>query len=98
MNRQNSEGSPREISVAEAGRKGGEKVREKYGSAFYSAIGRKGGRATQQKHGAEFYGEIGRKGGMATSRRHGPDFYTTIGKRGGQRVRELIARGKKSEA
>jgi general stress protein YciG len=31
------------ITVAEAGRKGGTKVREKYGHQFYEEIGRKGG-------------------------------------------------------
>ena len=31
------------LSVAEAGRLGGEKVRDKYGPEFYSEIGHKGG-------------------------------------------------------
>lgn len=40
------------MTVAEAGRKGGEK----------------GGRRTAQTHGREFYSEIGRKGGQKTRR------------------------------
>ena len=33
----------RDMTVAEAGRKGGEVVKERYGSEFYQRIGRKGG-------------------------------------------------------
>ena len=31
------------MSVREAGKRGGDRVKEKYGSEFYEAIGRKGG-------------------------------------------------------
>ncbi|MDA8217059.1 MAG: hypothetical protein M0Z94_05510 [Dehalococcoidales bacterium] len=51
-----------EMTVEQAGRKGGLKVSQKYGRGFYEEIGRKGG-------------EIG-----------------------GPRVRDLIKRGKRSEA
>lgn len=33
----------KEMSVREAGKKGGDTVRERYGSGFYEQIGRKGG-------------------------------------------------------
>ncbi|GAB4470022.1 MAG: hypothetical protein OHK0029_42760 [Armatimonadaceae bacterium] len=47
----------------EAGRKGGEIVKQRYGSGFYKEIGRKGGEAVKRNRGREFYSEIGRKGG-----------------------------------
>ena len=57
-------GAPkREMSVREAGKKGGDTVRDRYGSTFYEDIGRKGGKATRDRHGVEFYETIGQKGG-----------------------------------
>jgi len=47
----------------EAGRKGGEIVKQRYGPEFYQAIGRKGGETVKQSRGTGFYAEIGRKGG-----------------------------------
>lgn len=86
----------KEMTVAEAGKKGGETVKAKYGKDFYTEIGHKGGEATKKKHGPDFYGEIGKKGGQTTAEKHGPEFYEKIGKKGGNRVRELIERGKKA--
>jgi general stress protein YciG len=69
-----------DMSVREAGRKGGERggqtTKERYGKPFYRAIGRRGGERVQKERGHEFYEEIGRKGG--------------------QRVRDLINAGKRS--
>ncbi len=70
----------RKLSVTEAGRKGGEKVRDLYGHDFYEEIGRKGGK----------------KGGMAVKNKYGRPFYQEIGHKGGQKVRALINKGKKS--
>jgi general stress protein YciG len=67
-----------EMTVREAGRKGGQTVKERHGQEFFRSIGRKGGQATSKAHGHEFYQEIGRKGGQ----------------KGGQRVKELIEKGK----
>ena len=55
----------RPMTLAEAGRKGGEKVKKERGPDFYAEIGRKGGRRVAQDHGPSFYAEIGRKGGEA---------------------------------
>lgn len=55
----------RPMTLAEAGRKGGEKVKRERGLDFYAEIGRKGGRRVAQDHGPAFYSEIGRKGGEA---------------------------------
>jgi general stress protein YciG len=48
----------------EAGRKGGETVRERYGADFYQEIGKKGGDTVRRERGSEFFAEIGRKGGQ----------------------------------
>lgn len=61
----------RPMTLSEAGRKGGEKVKKERGLGFYAEIGRKGGRRVAQSHGPSFYAEIGRKGGE--SRRKEPD-------------------------
>ena len=51
----------------EAGRKGGEAVKRKYGAEFYREIGKKGGETVKQERGSEFYAEIGRRGGEMRS-------------------------------
>jgi hypothetical protein len=88
------------MSVREAGQKGGETVKQKYGAEFYEKIGRKGGLATKEAHGHEFYEQIGKKGGKkggeATRDRYGPHFYERIGQKGGQKVKQLIEEGKRA--
>jgi len=84
-----------EMSVREAGKKGGDTVRDRYGSGFYEEIGRKGGQATRERHGAEFYESIGQKGGQVVKEKYGPNFYEQIGHKGGQKVKALIAEAKK---
>ena len=39
----------------------------------------------------------GRKGGLAVKAERGREFYQEIGRKGGQRVRDLIAAGKRTE-
>ncbi|MEK9156404.1 MAG: KGG domain-containing protein [Patescibacteria group bacterium] len=56
-------GDEGEMTVREAGHKGGETTSETHGHEFYEEIGHKGGEATSQTHGRDFYEEIGRKGG-----------------------------------
>src|ERR1700720_723166 len=51
------------MSVSEAGRKGGQTVRDKYGHSFYEEIGRKGGETVKAERGRPFYEQIGKKGG-----------------------------------
>jgi uncharacterized protein len=57
----------RKMSRAEAGRKGGQTTKRRYGEDFFGKIGRmggkKGGETTKQRYGIEFYQKIGRKGG-----------------------------------
>jgi len=52
------------MSVREAGRKGGQKVRDTRGPEFYKDIGKKGGETIRDTRGHEFYEEIGHKGGQ----------------------------------
>ena len=85
-----------DMSVREAGKKGGDTVRERYGSGFYETIGRKGGQATRERHGDQFYEAIGQKGGRVVKDKYGSDFYEEIGHKGGQKVKRLIAEAKKS--
>lgn len=53
-----------EMSVREAGRKGGNTVKQKYGPQFYEEIGKKGGEARKEELGHEGYVELGHKGGQ----------------------------------
>jgi uncharacterized protein len=84
------------MTVEEAGRRGGQAVRQKYGPEFYSEIGRKGGRARREELGRAGYAAMGRKGGEVVSQDR--DHMSEIGQKGGQRVRELVREANKKEA
>ena len=51
------------MSVREAGRKGGKTTRARYGAEFFQEIGAKGGKAVSERYTNEHFREIGRKGG-----------------------------------
>lgn len=53
-----------EMTVAEAGRRGGKRTSQTHGHEFYEEIGKKGGETTSEKYGTPFYEEIGHKGGQ----------------------------------
>lgn len=72
-----------QTTVREAGRKGGSKVKEKYGTGFYGEIGKKGGQAVKDQHDPDYYVALGRQGGQAVSRTRGPEYFAQIGKKGG---------------
>jgi len=67
------------MSVREAGRKGGTTTRARYGAEFFQAIGAKGGRTVSERYSNEHFREIGRKGGrrvaelVARAKRLEPD-------------------------
>jgi hypothetical protein len=50
----------------------------------------------EKEPGAMTVAEAGRKGGRKVKERYGHDFYVKIGTQGGQRVRELLAAGRKA--
>ena len=52
-----------EMTVREAGRKGGRATKARHGPEFYERIGKKGGETTKVRYGPRFYERIGRKGG-----------------------------------
>jgi hypothetical protein len=87
-----------EISVSEAGRRGGRSTSKRHGREFYQTIGKKGGATTRDRHGSDFYAEMGKIGGATTAARHGGAHYRRIGALGGERVRELLEKGKAAEA
>jgi general stress protein YciG len=57
------------MTVAEAGRKGGQRTSQTRGREFYQEIGHKGGEKVKEKYGSEFYSRIGRKGGESSQER-----------------------------
>lgn len=67
------------MSVREAGRKGGRTTRARYGAEFFQEIGAKGGKAVSERYSNEHFREIGRKGGrrvaelIARAKRMEPD-------------------------
>jgi general stress protein YciG len=70
--------------LSQAGRRGGEVVKERYGSEFYREIGEKGGGAVKERYGTEFYSEIGKRGGETVKQERGAEYYSTIGRKGGE--------------
>lgn len=92
------------MTVAEAGRRGGQKTAATHGREFYEEIGRKGGEKVSAERGPEFYSAIGSKGGSERAKQHegtpearGKTSLEEAGHRGGQRVKQLIEEGKKYE-
>ena len=57
----------KKMSRAEAGRKGGQTTKKRYGDDFFGKISRikKGGETTKQRYGIEFYQKIGRRADRA---------------------------------
>lgn len=72
-------------------------MRDTYGREYYQRLGQTGGRKTMETYGLDHYTELGRKGGTMTAKRHGHAHYREIGSRGGQRVKALLAAGKRLE-
>jgi uncharacterized protein len=56
-----------DLTVQEAGRRGGTSTKKKYGGDFYKAIGKMGGETTKERHGHEHYEKIGKMGGSKVS-------------------------------
>ena len=85
-----------EMSVREAGKKGGNAVRERYGNGFYEQIGRKGGQVTRERHGQKLLRNDRPKRRSSRQGQVWSRFYEEIGHKGGQKVKELIEQAKKA--
>ncbi len=70
-------GTARKLSRAEAGRLGGLRTRELYGTGHYKSIGKQGGA----------------KGGAATKKKYGTEHYRRIGSLRGKRSRQAEGDG-----
>lgn len=76
---QNGTADDGNMSVREAGRKGGKTTRARYGAEFFQEIGSKGGKTVSERYSNEHFREIGRKGGrrvaelIARAKRMDPD-------------------------
>jgi general stress protein YciG len=55
-------GSPNDMTVKQAGHRGGTTTRDRHGRTYYQSIGRKGGRKTAQLY-RELLTEVGKRGG-----------------------------------
>jgi hypothetical protein len=83
-----SEGKPTPLSRVEAGRKGGNAVRDKYGVEYYRRIGKSGGDALKAKRGVSYYSTLAQKGGQAFVARYGVDSFSQLGKKGGDTTKQ----------
>ena len=52
-----------DMTVRQAGQKGGTSTAGKHGASFYREIGKRGGQARKGQLGTEGYAQLGRKGG-----------------------------------
>ena len=73
-----------DLTVRQAGRKGGKRTATKHGPEFYREIGRRGGQARKKQLGAGGYADLGRKGGEARKGQLGSEGYAQLGRRGGE--------------
>ena len=60
-----SEISKGELTAREAGRRGGNVIKERYGAEFYAKIGKKGGDKVARQRGPAYFDAIGSKGDLA---------------------------------
>ena len=84
--RQTRRGSAPKLKMSTRRSTGRRSLREpEFGGMTVREAGRKGGLIG------------GRKGGLAVKAERGREFYQEIGRKGGQRVRDLIAAGRRTE-
>ena len=87
-----NQGPRGDAAFVEAGRRGGETVKERYGTPFFQTIGKlgaergaeKGGEARKKELGSEGYAQLGRMGGKAVFEKRGREHMREIGRKGGK--------------
>lgn len=57
------------LRAREAGKKGIQTVREKYGTEVFRERGRRGGNVTKDRFGSSYFSELGRRGAEARKRK-----------------------------
>src|SRR5512140_3229015 len=73
-----------DMTVRQAGQKGGTSTAGKHGASFYREIGKRGGQARKGQLGPEGYAKLGRKGGEARKTQLGSKGYADLGRKGGE--------------
>ena len=73
-----------DMTVRQAGQKGGTSTAGKHGAGFYREIGKRGGQARKGQLGTDGYAKLGRKGGEARKTQLGSKGYAELGRRGGE--------------
>src|SRR5437879_1035812 len=73
-----------DMTVRQAGQKGGTSTAGKHGASFYREIGKRGGQARKGQLGTEGYAKLGRKGGEARKTQLGSKGYADLGRKGGE--------------
>lgn len=80
-----------EISVSEAGRRGGNKVKARNGLAHYVTMGQKGGSKIVEQRGAGYLAHLGRIGGGSLKLQRGREYYVAISRKGVEARRTRLA-------
>lgn len=69
------------MTTGQAGKKGGDATKEKYGQDHYLRIGQAGGQVTKEKYQKSgFYQKIGSKGGNRVKEKYGSDYFSKLSK------------------
>lgn len=90
------------MTCSDAGRLGGQLIRDRYGPEHFRRIGalarrnvvdqrqraRAGGATTKRRYGSDHYERIATLGGQATLARYGRDYFAELGRKSQARRRE----------
>ena len=80
------------MSTSSAGRRGGSRIRAKYGEDYYRRIGKKGGMRLKEKRGSEYYRIIAQKGGQTNVSKYGVEHFAEMGQKGGNTTKKRLGK------